>query len=132
MKTDFIVKAIGAVVLLVAVAAAGFYGGTFMSREQVGEETPVTNGARPRSPMAARLAALPHVTDVIEGRRRDETIYYVVLDAAGGDEIEAFLAALDQALAGDRARDRIVLVQREGGRVLRWHLEDDPAEERAP
>ena len=133
MKTDLIVKALGAVLLLVAVAAAGFYAGTFTGRRRVEEEA-VTNGARPRSEMAARLAALPHVTEVIEGRRRDETIYYVVLDedAADDDARQAFLAALDLALADRLARDRIVLIRREGGHMLRWHLEDGAVGERAP
>ena len=132
MKADVVLKVIGGVFLVALVAAAGFYAGKIVSD---GAQEPSSGGVsgepipendeKPMSDLARRVLALAKVTDVIDGRGEDEVLLFVIVDAkgVGGRERDVFLEGLDAAIGPDIDRQRIVLVNRSGGGLLRWHVE---------
>jgi len=138
VKADVVLKVIVGVFLVALVAAAGFYAGKIVSdgaqepsSGAVSGEPIPENDEKPMSDLARRVLALEKVTDVIDGWGEDEVLLFVIVDAEGvGDgERDVFLEGLDAAIGPDIDPQRIVLVNRSGGRLLRWHIEREARED---
>jgi len=129
MRTDLVLKIIGALLVVVAVAAAGYFAGTFLGKRISPPKAP-SHALAPRSDLARRVTALSQVTEVVEGQQDGEVLLFVVVDAdqlAGEEARQArgrFLESLSGAVADEISPEQIRLVARQGGEVLQWHLED--------
>ncbi|MFH0962705.1 MAG: hypothetical protein V2A58_01690 [Planctomycetota bacterium] len=114
---------VGVVLLIVAVAAAAFFAGTVVAKRTIAPMPP-SNGASPPSELVWRITHVPGVTSAVEASPGESRRLFVVVDAAGWgeDEREAFLERLREAIDGELSGDRVVFINREGGKVLSWDL----------
>ena len=131
-------KVIAGAILIALVAAAGFYAGKLVSDQTQGPALdgvrggPMPqNGEKPMSDLARRVSALEKVTNVIDGRGQDGVLLFVIVDAEGvsDKERDVFLDGLDAALGQGVDPECIVLVNRRGGGLLRWHIEREAGED---
>lgn len=138
MKSDIVLKVAGGAVLFALVAAAGFYAGKLVTNGTEGTGSQGVPGGpilqideKPMSDLARRVLALEKVTNVIDGQGQDDVLLFVIVEAdgVGDDERDVFLTDLDAAIGQEVEPGRIVLVNRKGGELLRWHLERGAGED---
>ena len=115
--------------ILVAVAAAGYFAGTVVSRRRAEIETPI-NGAAAMTDLERRVSLVPGVTRAQEGGAGEKRLLFVVVarEDMSTEERKDFVGELMAVVEGELTRKEIVIIAREGGDVLRWNAEGSEGE----